>query len=177
MVIQSTLNTDLFNITPITPELVNSIDQVYALRQLVIQFFCNQREQALTVNDDVERARSIVALVDVLWASNIKVNVLILSELSKTLEQIQKSFCLHTSLELNSLSEINPLKTGIHFLRYQDILKKFNAEESEIFLNQFDLIITDDLENEKFDLIKRRFKYNKAWRLNINLPIINGVFL
>lgn len=177
MVIQSELNTDLFDITPINPALVNSIEQVYTLRQLAIQFFCNQHEQTLIVNDEVERARSIVALVDVLWASDIKVKVLILSELSKTLEQIHKSFQLHTSLTLNSLSNINTKNKTIHFLRYQTIVEKIDVKESEIFFNQFDLIISDDLGHEKNDLIKRRLKFHRAWLLNVILSVSQPIML
>lgn len=175
MVIQSKLNTDIFEITPINPELVSSIDQVYTLRQTAIQFFCNQREQTLTFTDEIERARCIVAFVDVLWRSEIPVKTLIITDISKTLEQIQRSFSLHTQLNLNSLSDLNDLKKDIHFLRYNNIIDKIAAKDTEAFFNQFDLIVADDIENEKQDLIRRRLKYHRAWLLNTNVPNVQGI--
>ena len=169
MVTQSSLNTTLFDITPINPNLVNSIDQVYLLRQTLLQFFCHQRSQQLIFIDEIERARSIVAMVDVLWRSSIEVKVIILSETSKVLEQIEKSFKLHTSLDLNSLSNFDNIQKTIHFIRYQNIEKKFTATETKQFFDQFDLIISDDLEHEKHDLIKRRLKFHRAWLLNTKI--------
>ena len=166
MVTQSSLDTTLFDITPINPDLVNSIDQVYLLRQTLLQFFCNQRSQELIFTDEVERARSIVAITDVLWRSGIEVKVVILSATSKVLEQIKKSFEIHTSLPLNSLSILDNIEKTIHFIQYQSIEKKFNPKETENFFNQFNLIISDDLENEKFNIIRRRLKYHRAWLLN-----------
>lgn len=161
----------MFEKTAINPALVQSIEQVYLLRQIATQFFVDQRIQQLILQTDVERARSIVALVDVLKRADRLEKVLILTQFSRILEQIQLSFGLHTTFELKFLEQSLELK-DITFTTYTHFFKLMGYDNSELshFFNQFDLIIVDDIENEKNEIFKRKLNLYSHWVLMVNVP-------
>lgn len=162
----------MFEKTPINPELVSSIDHVYRLREIARQFFVDQNLQSLKVQNEVERSRSIVALVDVLQRSDRVGRVLIISQLSAVLEKIELSFKLHTASRVlyldtyTELKEVNLARPSTLF----DVIGYDNSNINEV-LSQFDLIIVDDLNNEKNQILKLKLLHNfKGWILNI-LPL------
>lgn len=166
----------MFDKTPINPELVQSIDQVYALRTIATQFFVDQRIQKLTMETDVERARLIVALVDVLKRSNRLGKVLILSQLTKILEQIETSFSLHTSYALDYLGKDKNL-SQVNFVTYRQFFKLFGYDDKTLahFFNQFDLIIVDNIEDERNEIFKRKLAWHSHWVLEVNVPITHTI--
>ena len=169
----------MFEHTAINPELVQSIDQVYLLRQIATQFFVDQRIQQLTVQTEIERARLSVALVDVLKRAEKIEKVLVISSLSKVLEQIHKSFSLHTVYKtkflLNSIDE----NSEVNFIQYQKIFDLIGYDNKKVgeFLNQFDLIITDHIDDEKNEIFRRKIIWYSNWLLNIQMPVSESIAL
>lgn len=168
----------MFEKTPINPDLVSSIEHVYTLRNIARQFFVNQRLQTLTVQNEVERARSIVALVDVLQRADRVGRVLVLSQLSATLDKIELSFKLHTCCAIYYLDEKATFKE-VNFVRYSKFLNLAGHHSDDIaaYLTHFDLIIVDDLDNEKNQIFKLKLLAEfKGWVLNV-LPIEDPILM
>lgn len=163
----------MFEKTAINPELVNSIEQVYALRKLAMQFFCQQRWQCLTVQTPVERARSIVALVDVLKRAERLDRVLILSIQSNTLSQIQHSFELHTAYtQVNIWQHEDQIEVAdIVFITYMQFFQQFGYKELAHILNQFQLIIVNEAHDERNTIFTRKLRQDYwHWVLQIDMP-------
>lgn len=161
----------MFEKTAINPALVQSIEQVYVLRQIATQFFVKNRVQQLSMQTDVERARLTVALVDVLKRADRLGKVLILTQFSRVLEQIELSFGLHTALDLQFINPSLQVK-DINFITYAQFFNivGYDNHHVEIFLNQFDLIIVDDIENEKNEIFRRKLTGYSNWLLMVYVP-------
>lgn len=177
------LNDEQLPIT-INPELVNSKEQVYQLRQTLQQWICGESTQYLTAFHPIERARQITGLLAYVLNTQYRKKVLIVSHQTQMLAEVEQAFLLHTEIQPSYL--IQDLKSNpknkaeilfdksVYLVRYQDFLAEYEqkAELENVFC-QFDLLVIDEPEleqNQLWQVIMQKYYRNWRWYIHLELP-------
>ncbi|OUY07109.1 hypothetical protein [Acinetobacter populi] len=159
-----------FEITALNPDLVQSHAQVYGLRAIARQFFCAERVQSLTVQNHVEKARCITALVDVLIRAGSLHKVLIVSRFSHVLDQISLCFRLHTQLKTVVLSGTTHAEGQVSFSTYQHFFEVYGWDNLDEIFARFDLIVVDEPDDEANQVFIKKLALYLQWILYIYMP-------
>lgn len=177
------LNDEQLPIT-INPDLVNSKEQVYQLRQTLQQWICGENAQYLTAFHPIERARQITGLLQYVLNAKYRQKILICSHQTQMLAEIEQAFFLHTDVVpvfvLHDLAQSKQNKADILFekhvylLRYQDFLAEYE-QPADIahFFNQFDLLVIDEPEleqNQLWQVIMHKYYRDWRWYIHLELP-------
>lgn len=177
------LNDEQLPIT-INPELVNSKEQVYQLRQTLQQWICGESAQYLTAFHPIERARQITGLLQYLLNAKYRQKILICSHQTQMLAEIEQAFFLHTNhiavYLMQDLASHRQNKTEIDFehviylVRYQDFLAEYEQKDDlEHVFSQFDLLVIDEPEleqNQLWQVVMHKYYRNWRWYIHLELP-------
>ncbi|KAA8735577.1 hypothetical protein F4V57_01940 [Acinetobacter qingfengensis] len=141
----------------INPELVKSSIHVYQLRQICDEICRGKRWHTLEVENEIDKIRLIVALIDVMYHQGKLTQALILSQRTNVLLQMQSSFALHTILSAQMLLAQYEA-TIVQLCEYQQFFQKYGYQDLQPILQRFEIVVLDRIQHPVQDIFVRKLE-------------------